>query len=740
MTAAMPLCVCLSASAQPADARTVLAVYWSAEEFPANRERDEAIRETLLSSPGHRISYFAEYLESDQFPEKKAALALRDYMVRKYQGRRIDVGLAITDVALDFVLRYRQQLFPDAPIVYLGALTPDASVRAAGAGVTGVVMAAGFRETLALALKLQPSTRRVFVVAKWPNLALESLRAELTAAAPGRELTYFTGESVTKLLEVVRAVPRDSVILYLRYSENGAWHDSTLVARLVAEVSSAPVYAPADGFIGTGVIGGMVFDTPGLGARIGDMTRQIIAGARAHDLPIARAPLVPVFDWRQLRRWSIPESALPPGSVVRFRELSTWERYKTAFMITAAVMLLQSGLIVALLIERRTRRRSQIALRESEDRAEIAGVSLGVGFWTWEPDRDRVWITRQCAWLFGADPAKRMTLDAFLETLRPQIADSAQRAFERAVRDGTAFDGEWGVTQTSGAVRWIAVATRPSADSRGRRHVTGVLVDVTARKTAELQVEEQRREMAHLGRVAMLGEMSGALAHELRQPLMAIRSFAQGSLRLIRDAAELDKVREGLEAILRAEKHAGGVVDRARALVKRNEPRSEELNIDEIVRDTLELAAVQLQARGVTLITNLGAGHLTVRGDRIELQQVLMNVILNGCEAMGEITRSARRLVVTTRGGAVDVRIDVRDEGFGIPEDRLGRVFEPFVTTKQEGLGLGLAICRSIVGSHGGQIRASNNPDRGSTFHICLPRTGPGAQPVSQSSSVTTKV
>jgi C4-dicarboxylate-specific signal transduction histidine kinase len=234
--------------------------------------------------------------------------------------------------------------------------------------------------------------------------------------------------------------------------------------------------------------------------------------------------------------------------------------------------------------------------------------------------------------------------------------------------------------------------------------------------------EQQREKLAHLGRVAMLGEMSAALAHELRQPLMAIRSYAQGSLRFIR-AAEPNKASEGLEAILRAEKHAARVIDRVRTVLKRNEPRTEELNVDDIVREALELAAVELQQRGVSLVANLGASQLTVLADRSELQQVLMNVILNGCEAMAAMARPQKRLVVTTtQSDAEQIQIQVRDEGTGIPEDHLDRVFEPFASTKHERLGLGLAICRSIVRSHGGEIRASNNSDRGSTFSICLPR------------------
>lgn len=713
-------------AAQAASPRTVLAVYCSAEEVPANRARDEAIRRALRSRPHEPVEYFAEYLESDRVPEREASLALREYIGRKYRGQRIDLVLAITDAALQFVLRHRQALFPAAPIVYQGSLIPDAGVRDAGPGLTGVVSGAGFGETVDLALKLHPSTTRVFVIAKRPEVPIESLRAELRLFERRTTVTYLTAGSVSDLMRAVAVVPETSVILYVRHSDTAAWHDSAEVARVVTEASRAPVYVAADGHLGTGAVGGVVQTTEALATRIGEISRQVLDGTPPTAIPIEHAPLVPTFDWRQLRRWGIDDGLLPAGSVIRFRELTTWERHRTAILAVLTVLLVQSGLIATLLFERRTRLRSQVALRESEERTGIAGVSLGVGFWTWEPDDDRLWITRQCAWLLGTDSKKPLSLDAFLDAVRPHFGESARHAFERAVMSGTAYDGEWPVAREDGSVRWIAAATRPSVDSRGRRHVTGVLMDVTARKGAELQAEEQRRELAHLGRVAMLGEMSAALAHELRQPLMAIRSYAQGSLRLIAGRPPaLEKLRQSLEAILRAEKHAGGVIDRARALLKREEPRSEELDVNDIVRETLELASVELHGGAVAPTTHLARGLPTVSGDRIELQQVLMNVLMNAYDAMTRMAAHDRRLVVTTSSHEGEVHVRVSDSGPGIAADRIERVFDPFVTTKQDGLGLGLAICRSIVRSHGGEIRAFNNPGGGSTFDISLPRTSP---------------
>ena len=481
---------------------------------------------------------------------------------------------------------------------------------------------------------------------------------------------------------------------------------------------AAPLYAQS-----TATLQGRVFDSSG--AVLPAATVSVRSDSTGFDRS------VPTDDEGRYHAEAIPAgsyevaaaaSSLPPGSTIQFRDLSTWERYKQEIIVILGVLLLQSGLIAALLVERRSRRRSEMALRESEERAEIAGVSLGVGFWSWEPHTDQMWTTRQCAWLLGPETGKPLTLSAFLDALRPQIGEPGESAFEHAVRSGTPFDGEWPMAHADGRMRWIAAATRPSGDSGGHAHVTGVLMDITARKTAELQAEEHRRELAHLGRVAMLGEMSGALAHELRQPLMAIRSYAQGSLRLIGSGGiETASLRDGLQAIVKAEKHAGAVIDRTRALLKRNEPRPEELDINEVVRETLELASVELVARAVALSIQLAHAPPPVVGERVELQQVLMNVILNGCEAMSGLAPRRRRLHISTAFDEKRVQIVVRDAGTGIPEDRIRLVFEPFVTTKPDGLGLGLAICRSIVRALGGDIAAKNNPEGGATFEISLP-------------------
>ncbi len=247
--------------------------------------------------------------------------------------------------------------------------------------------------------------------------------------------------------------------------------------------------------------------------------------------------------------------------------------------------------------------------------------------------------------------------------------------------------------------------------------------DVTSRKSAELEAREQRQELAHLTRVAMLGELSGALAHELNQPLTAILSNAQAAQRMLaREPIDLIEVGEILRDIAEDDRRAGEVIQRLRAMLRKDEAKLLPLGVNELVAEVLSFAHSDLITRNVSVTTELAAELPPVYGDRVQLQQVLLNLVLNACEAMSARQREERRLtLVAVRDGEAGVRVSVIDRGTGIPADELERVFTPFFTTKEHGLGLGLSICRSIVAAHGGRLWASNNEECGATFHLTLP-------------------
>jgi signal transduction histidine kinase len=360
---------CAVALAQAERAPTVLAIHGRSATFPATPVVNAAILDALRANPAVAVDYFTEYLESERLPQQ-AAPALRDHIRKKYQGRRVDVVIAINDAALRFTLEHRAELFPGAAIVYSGIAFPEGIDRNVGGGLTGIRRGvAAYRATLELALNLHPLADRVFVVAgARDDQTSDSVRAELRDFETRVALNYIRAPNVSRLLEAIRTVPPRSVILYIRHQDNesGPMMYSNEVAHLIAEAAAVPVYGTNDDYITSGIVGGVSRRTSETAARVGEMARRILEGVRAKDIAIEDARLVPIFDWRQVMRWRIDPSRLPADAEIRFRTPTVWESYRGYIQTAAAVIIAQLLLIVALLAQRAQRRRAEEALRKSE--------------------------------------------------------------------------------------------------------------------------------------------------------------------------------------------------------------------------------------------------------------------------------------------------------------------------------------------------------------------------------------
>jgi PAS domain S-box-containing protein len=255
-----------------------------------------------------------------------------------------------------------------------------------------------------------------------------------------------------------------------------------------------------------------------------------------------------------------------------------------------------------------------------------------------------------------------------------------------------------------------------------------IVRDVTAQRQRESEAQQQHEQLTYLTRVVVLGELSGALAHELNQPLAAILTNAQAARRFLRrEPADLHEIADILDDIVEEDKRAGEVIRRVRALFMKGDPVLQPLDINELMRDALALTNSTLIERKVPVILELGSGIGVVQGDRVQLQQVLLNLIVNACEAMSTTAARARRLgLLTSTDSAHEVQIAVTDTGPGIAPDAIGKVFDSFFTTKAYGLGFGLSITRAIIEKHGGRIEATNRPEGGAVFRITLPSAGGG--------------
>lgn len=708
----------------------VLLLHDERYDLPGMRALDSSLVRTLTAALADTVEIYREMLDRSRFGTTRHQELWRDYLRAKYADTRPDVILALMGPSLDFLLQYGSEVFPGSPVVFVGVDRRDLGDRPLPAHVTGVLLERAFLPTLELALRLHPGTRQVAFVSGASDFDVrlrEQARREFNAIEGSLDVTYLSELPMNELLATLESLPPRTVVLYSTLfldGEGRAFVPHEALTQIVA-ASRAPVYAFVDQYIGGGIVGGQVYSLLGHGELAANLAVHVLMGTPPSRLPLVEtSSLTAMFDWRQLRRWRVPEARLPAGSIVQFKQVTDWQRYRAPILILAAAFLLQSALIVALLVERARRHRAQLALRESEERAEIAGVSLGVGFWMWEPATDQVWLSEQCARLLGRQRSPPLSLEQFLCATRPSGRTSATESFERAVRSGQPFNGEWAVTQEDGSVRWLAASTRESAAPGPARRITGFLVDVTEEKAAELLVAEQRRELSRLNRVLMLGELSGTFAHELKQPLMAIRTYAQGGMRFLRrEPPDWERVRNSLDAIVRAGTHADTVINRVTGMLKRGDPRAETIDVNDLIEDALEFVSLELRRRAVAPVTRLAPDLPSVRGDRVQIKQVLINVVLNACEAM-EASPAERWIEVSTARAGEAIQVLVRDAGPGIAFEHLGRAFEPFVTTKPEGLGLGLAISRSIVREHGGEIAAINSPGGGATIRIVLPLQG----------------
>ena len=305
------------------------------------------------------------------------------------------------------------------------------------------------------------------------------------------------------------------------------------------------------------------------------------------------------------------------------------------------------------------------------------------------------------------------------EVLPPPLGERLARAFARVGASDEQEEIEYTMGSDDSERFFEASIARCDGDK-----ILSIVRDVTDRKRAQLEADAQRRQLAHLSRVAVLGELAGALAHELSQPLTAVLINAQAARRLADlEPADVAEVRAALDDIIRNNQRAGTVIDHLRALLRKEVPALQPVSVNDVVREVVDLAHSEIISRRVTVTSTLAPEAPLVLGDRIQLQQVVLNLLLNACDALSELPR--RHIALTTTIEDTTVQLVVSDSGMGIPDDQLQQVFEPFVTFRDHGLGLGLAISRSIVSAHRGSIRAENNADGGATFRCFLPIATP---------------
>jgi signal transduction histidine kinase len=584
-----------AAPALPVDpSRRVLVLYADNASLPANAVFDASFQRALRSQANRSITCYNEYLDEVRFPagysERAAAL-----LQAKFGMQPPDIVVAVGSAVYEFCIRYRSRVFDGVPIVFAGigeCIPPDSDSQPAVTSVCSQVDGPGL---IRLIHRLHPRARRIYEVGG--SAHADSLSAALRAAH--LEMVPLREPTSSDLLRALANLPDGSIVLD---SSLPGDNDENLLPRqeLLAAMSRAsrvPLYGCSDPEAGPGIVGTVASPVSGVGTETAACVLEILA-TPGTELPAPKTlGAVPILDWRELRRWRIWRRQVPAGSIVRFEPPSFWRQHATLVITSTALSLLQTGLIIALVLQSRRRRR------------------------------------------------------------------------------------------------------------------------------AEREAQTRRQELAHMTRVATMGELTASLAHEINQPLAAILSNAQAALRLLANGgANTQEIQEILADIAADDHRAGEVIRRTRALLRKEASEPAILEVNDLVAEVAGLVRGEMILQNISLSLDLSPRPRFVHGDKVQLQQVLLNLMMNAFDAMKDTEMGDRRVLVHTGETQTHaVEIAVEDFGAGVPADKFEKIFEPFVTTKPHGMGLGLSICRSIIVAHGGRIGLVARPGGGARFWFTLP-------------------
>ena len=556
-----------------------------------------AFRSAFAGRTEEGAAIHVEHLDFGHFSGPQFEDILRAYLLGKYRNSPINVIVAAGPKALEFALHVRGELGSNVPVVF--SIVDTATLaRLRPSNATGHILQYTLRDQITSARALVPDLQHVALVGDplETQSFMDEFRRELPIFSAQLDFVDLTGLSLQEVKRRVADLPENTAIVYTAINVDGAGVSyiprDALAA--IAEVANRPIVIDAETMLGYGGTGGFVASPTELAQQTAQLALRVLNGLDPSTIPASVDELKPLFDWRQLQRWNISESRLPPGSEVLFREPTAWDRYRWQIALTITLILLQAGLISVLLLEHRRRR------------------------------------------------------------------------------------------------------------------------------FAEVQSRQHMAELVHVNRFATAGELTASIAHEINQPLGSILTNAETAQAILKspspDIAELNEI---VGDIVRDDRRASEVIRRMKSLLKKTPFELKSLDFNDLVGETVEL--VLAVGRKVELVSVITPDALPILGDRIQLQQVILNLVANGIDAMKDAPSENRIISIRTSRADKFAELSVSDRGLGIPEDKLKEVFEPFFTSKSEGMGMGLSIARTIVEAHNGQIWAANRDNGGATFRMRLP-------------------
>ena len=456
---------------------------------------DQQLLQALGNIPSARIETYAENLDLVRFPTDHYRQIFTGYLTAKYAEQPPDLVILVYVGSLGITGKLLPQLFPGTPIIVAGlteeALQPDQF----GSLVSGLAQRLNPRATLELILRLQPEVGRLVVIGGTAEVDRQVTQRIKDAASSikGRiEIDYWDNHRMADLRQLVTQLPPKSAILFGRMFRDAAGQAliSAQAGQEIARLANVPVYIMVDSNFGTGAVGGAVVSVEAFGRRAGEMARLILSGTAPDMLPFEiRTDSVPMFDWRALKRWGIPESRLPLGSVVRFKPPSIWEQYYTHIVGALTIFALQAVVIAGLLLQRARRRRVEAELSESRQLMELAASAGEIGLWSRGLKQGEVWVNSHLRALFGLGPNESLKFDDMLACIHPDDRTRTISQVENAQEAGEPFEGEFRVTLPDGRERWVVARGKHVSEPRGVRRM-GVVLDITERKHSEETLRE----------------------------------------------------------------------------------------------------------------------------------------------------------------------------------------------------------------------------------------------------------
>ena len=585
-----------------AEPRRVLIIHAFGHAYSPWSDMAGSFRVELLKKSKEPINLYEVSLDTARAQSRQDEAPFVEYIRALLAGRKVDLIVPIGAPSAFFVQRNRQLLFPDTPMLIVGAARRRISDNSLAENDAVVLSDLDLTEYLASILKLLPQTTDVAVVVG--NSPVERYwTSELARAfqpfTDRVKIEWFNDLTFDAMLQRAAAMPPTTAILWFLLSEDAAGIPYLEERALDAmrEVASVPIFGTGDYQMGRGIVGGALLPTQKLGALGADAALRILNGEKASAVKTPDVVLnSTAYDWRELRRWKISENQLPPNSIVLFREPTAWEQYRWQIALAIGIILVQTALITVLVREHRRR------------------------------------------------------------------------------------------------------------------------------QFAEVQSRQRMAELAHVNRFSTAGELTASIAHEINQPLGAILTNTETARAILKsphpDMNELDEI---LGDILQDDQRATEVIRRMKSLLKKAPFELKQFDLNEIVQETIRFISALTVSRKFELVSVITAEALPVIGDRIQLQQVILNLVVNGIDAMKDTPSENRIISIRTSRAEHFAQLSVLDRGSGIPEDKLKEVFEPFYTSKAEGMGMGLSIARTIVEAHNGQITAKNRDHGGASFRIRLP-------------------